>query len=331
MFYNPFRQKWVYSLRSGVRGRSRHYWEHSDFLAGAQWPPFDSCLSDTCPVFWCGADQLDLPDPVVQNRCQLYNLDAVAYESLMLGLFEIHRGPENDVCGKLGLPKITELSLAYSREGFHWSRPDRRAFISATRQDTWDRGYMQSVGGICAVTGDRLWFYYTGFRGDEKRTDPNWMKNGMYHDASTGIAFLRRDGFAGMAAAAVPGSLLTRPVRFSGEYLFVNAACAKGELRVEVLDEAGKVIAPFALAECVPVSEDSTLRRVVWRGAETLAALRGRPVRFRFRVRDGELFAFWISDQENGCSNGYIAAGGPGYSGFTDTVGTGALRAANRR
>lgn len=331
MFYNPFRQKWVYSLRSGVRGRSRHYWEHSDFLAGAKWPPFDSCLSDACPVFWCGADRLDPPDPVVQNRCQLYNLDAVAYESLMLGLFEIHRGPENNVCGKLGLPKITELSLAYSRDGFHWSRPDRRAFIPATRQDTWDRGYVQSVGGICAITGDRLWFYYTGFRGDGKRTDPNWMRNGMYHDASTGIAFLRRDGFAGMAADAAPGSLLTRPVRFSGEYLFVNAACANGELRVEVLDEAGRVIAPFALAECVPVSEDSTLRRVVWRGAETLAVLRGRPVRFRFQVRDGELFAFWVSDQPNGRSNGYIAAGGPGYSGFTDTVGIGALRAANRR
>ncbi len=323
MFYNPFRKQWVYSLRSGSRGRSRHYWEHRDFLAGAKWPAFDSYLSGDCPVFWCGADELDPPDPVVQRRCQLYNLDAVAYESLMLGLFEIHRGPENDVCEKTGLPKITELSLAYSRDGFHWSRPDRRAFIPATREDTWDRGYVQSVGGLCAVQGDRLWFYYTGFRGDAQRLDRNWMKNGMYHDASTGVAFLRRDGFAGMVAGNTPGDLVTRPVRFSGEYLFVNAAC---ELRVEVLDEEGRAIAPFTLADCVPVTGDSTLCRVVWREAESLAAVRGKPVRFRFQVRDGELFAFWVSDQENGRSNGYIAAGGPGYSGFTDTVGCAATR-----
>ena len=44
---------------------------------------------------------------------------------------------------KSGLPKITELNLAYSRDGFHWDRPDRRAFIAASRADTWDRGYVQ--------------------------------------------------------------------------------------------------------------------------------------------------------------------------------------------
>lgn len=328
MFYNPFRKQWVYSLRSGVRGRSRHYWEHHDFLAGASWPAFDLFTEPNRPVFWCGADQLDPPDPEIQRTPQLYNLDAVAYESILLGLHEIHLGPENDVCMKQGLPKITELNLGYSRDGFHWHRPDRRAFIPATRQDTWDRGYVQSVGGICAIQGDRLWFYYTGFRGDSARLDPNWMKNGMYHDASTGIAFLRRDGFAGMIAGEGEGSLLTRPVRFSGDYLFVNADCADGELRVEVLDAAGRVIAPFAVADCVPVTGDVTLRRVVWKGAESLAALRGQPVRFRFHLRNGELFAFWVSPEEDGRSNGYIAAGGPGYSGATDTVGQGALNAA---
>jgi hypothetical protein len=331
MFYNPFRKKWVYSLRSGVRGRSRHYWEHSDFLKGATWSPFDMFLADDCPVYWCGADRLDPPDPEIKRTCQLYNLDAVAYESIMLGLFEIHRGPENDVCARQGLPKITELNLAYSRDGFHWERPDRRTFIAATRKDTWDRGYVQPVGGICTVQGDKLWFYYTGFRGDATRTDPNWMKNGMYHDASTGIAFLRRDGFAGMKAGAEAGSLTTRPVRFSGSHLFVNVDCPAGELRAEVLDVDGKPIAPYTLANCVSVQADSTLHRVTWRNVEALAGLAGKPVRLRFQLRKGELYSFWVSDSESGRSNGYIAAGGPGYSGFTDTVGAAALGAASRR
>ena len=198
MFYNPFRKKWVYSLRSGVRGRSRHYWEADDFLKGAEWHDFTQYADDETPVFWAAADRLDPPDPAIGVPAQLYNLDAVAYESIMLGIYQIHLGPPNEECVKTGLPKITELNLAYSRDGFHWSRPDREPFIPASRKDVWDRGYVQSVGGLCTVRGDKLWFYYIGFQGDASRLDPHWMKNGMYDRGSTGIAFLRRDGFVSM-------------------------------------------------------------------------------------------------------------------------------------
>lgn len=155
MFYNPFRKKWIYSirsegaLRSGV-GRARYYHEHSDFLKGAKW-------SEEEVSFWTGADRLDPSDPVVGDKAQLYNLSAVGYESIMLGLHEIHLGPDNKECLKQGVPKITELKLSFSRDGFHWYRPDREAFIPATRTPgDWDRGYVQSVGGICAIVGDQL-------------------------------------------------------------------------------------------------------------------------------------------------------------------------------
>ena len=74
MFYNPFRQKWVYSLRSGMRGRSRHYWECDDFLAGAKWDDFKSGPGEKTPVFWAAADRLDSPDPAIGDKPQLYNL-----------------------------------------------------------------------------------------------------------------------------------------------------------------------------------------------------------------------------------------------------------------
>ncbi|MFA7369244.1 MAG: hypothetical protein WC334_06335, partial [Kiritimatiellales bacterium] len=41
MFYNPFRKKWVFSLRSSFRGRSRHYWEADDFMTGNKWAAED--------------------------------------------------------------------------------------------------------------------------------------------------------------------------------------------------------------------------------------------------------------------------------------------------
>ena len=88
MFYNPFRKKWVFSIRTlGVlgnspHGRARYYREHSDFLTGAVWTKADV-------VFWCNADNKDTPDPEFNLPPELYNLNAVGYESIMLGLHQI--------------------------------------------------------------------------------------------------------------------------------------------------------------------------------------------------------------------------------------------------
>ena len=318
MFFNPFRKKWVYSLRSSWRGRTRHYYECDDFLADAKWHDFKSVIREKTPVFWSGTDNLDLPDPEIGNKPQLYNIDAVAYESIMLGIHEIHLGPDNDTCGKVGLPKITELNLAYSRDGFHWDRPDRTAFIPASRRDVWDRGYVQSVGGVCLVRGDRLWFYYSAFQGDATRTNKSWLKNGMYDHGSTGIAFMRRDGFVSLDAGAKRGTLTTRPLSFSGAKLFVNADCQHGELRAEVLDEAGKTIAPFTTENCESVCADKTKQIIRWKTGDDFSKLQGLPVKFKFHLTNGKLYAFWVSPDESGVSRGFVAAGGPEFRGYAD-------------
>ncbi|MDA3926766.1 MAG: glycosyl hydrolase family 32 [Kiritimatiellae bacterium] len=321
MFYNPFRKKWVYSLRSGFRGRSRHYWECDDFLKGAQW-------DDDEPVIWAAADNKDLIDPVTKQTPQLYNLDAVAYESIMLGMYEIHHGPPNGECEKTGLPKITELNFAYSRDGFHWDRPDRTIDIRAERRDVWDRGYVQSLGNICCIQGDKLWIYYTGFQGDASRANSHWFKNGMYDRGATGVAFLRRDGFASMDSNSQPGTLLTRPITFSGSQLFVNTVAAKGTLKVEIQDQSGKVIPPYTTDNCKPITADSTLANISWKGAKNLDALKGKVLRFKFTLTNASLYSFWVSKDTSGRSDGYVAGGGPGYTGMTDTVGKKALEAA---
>lgn len=322
IFYNPFRKVWVYSIRSSgavrlrsPRGRARYYREHSDFLKGAEWTNDDL-------VFWTGADPLDRSDPVIGDRAQLYNLSAVAYESIMLGLHQVHLGPDNKVCMEQGVPKITDLTVSWSRDGFHWHRPNRDAFIAATRQPgDWDRGYVQSVGGICTIMGDELWFYYTGFRGDQTNHNSDWRRNGMYANGSTGIATLRRDGFASMVADGKRGTLTTRPVPFNGTFLFVNTDCPHGELDVELLDQDHQVIDGYTATECKTISVDRTQRRVTWKQAADVAVLAGRPVRFRFHLRHGHLYAFWVSPEASGASHGYGAAGGPGFTGSIDSIG----------
>ena len=331
-FHNPFRGKWCMSVRRsyeviGADGRSdstrmRVYTESDDFLGGAVWN------RDRDEVWWQRTDHADLPDPTRPDHLvALYDLNVTPYESLLIGLFAIFRGPENDICRAEGVPKLMDLELGYSRDGFHFSRPDRTPFLASSRRTgDWNRAYLHATGGICVVVGDELRFYFAGFSGESPTLGPGQAgehginKYRMYAGGSTGLATLRRDGFAAMAADAEAGSLTTRPLSFRGAHLFVNAACADGELRVEVLDARGEVVPGYSAADCVPLAGDSTRHRMTWRCDVSLAPLAGRPVRFRFLLRRGALYAFWVSGSLRGESSGYVAAGGPGFDGPTDAV-----------
>jgi hypothetical protein len=323
-FFNPFRKKWIYSLRMLHDGfRVRYYFEADDFLT--VWRKDE-------PFFWTGTDKFDLPDPKIGDQAQLYSLDAVAYESIMLGIYQIHLGPSNDICKQEGSPKITELNFAYSRDGFNWLRPDRTPAIRAERRDVWDRGYIQPLGNLCTVRGDKLWFYYIGFQGTSQctRKTNNEMElpwNGMYDNGATGVAFLRRDGFASMNSTKGVGTLTTRPIVFDGRYLFVNLDAPQGSLRAEILDNAGQPIAPFSIDNCCLASGDSTLLKICWKSGNDLSGLQETPVRLRFELTCGKLYSFWISNDANGRSGGYVAGGGPGFEGPLDTVGQAALEA----
>ena len=306
-FWNPFRKVWVFSLRADVNGRDRHrqYYETRDFVS-ASW-------AKSSPPLWTGADSDDLRRPEYNTPPELYCLDCVAYESLVLGMFTIWHGerPERE--------KPNDISLGYSRDGFHWTRPSRDAFIGVSENPgAWNWANVQSAGGCCLVVGDKLYFYVSGRQGD-----PGTNRPGI---CSTGLATLRRDGFASLTddratpqpvrVSSLPASVTTRPIRFSGSHLFVNAEVS-GSIRVEVLDAGGRVLPGFGAAECSPVQGNGTRLPVAWPGA-TLGALAGETVRFRFRLDRGRLYAFWVSATTAGASGGYAGAGGPSFKSPVD-------------
>jgi hypothetical protein len=342
-FYNPFRRKWVFSIRVYRQGRARNYYEAADFLKGIPWDK-----SQEFP--WANSDALDLPDPgmlaLMPSReqirreadaqgkpyqsllkdyrarygdpTQLYNLDAVAYESLMLGVFGILRGPTSaKTWDKHKVVKLIDLELGYSRDGFNWHRPDRTPFLASTRTaGDWDRGYLHAGVGICTVVGDELYFYYSGWSGLSPARG-----NNTYAGGTTGVALLRRDGFASMNAGEKGGTLTTRTLTFKGQYLFVNLDAPQGELRVEILDENDHRIPPFSADNCIAVQCDKTRQPVKWKGVDNLSRLAGRKVKLRFHLRRGRLYAFWVSPDSSGASYGYVAAGGPKFKGPIDNVG----------
>ncbi len=326
IFRNPFRDVWVYSIKATYEGkRARRYWETPELVGHPQsaW----SAAED--PVLWVGADSGDEPRDDLRVPCQLYSLDAVAYESLMLGSFIIWRGdyrsdsntPEAEGQNELGRPKQNSPCIGFSRDGFHWHRPDRREFLPKPEEPgAWNWGNSQTAAKSPLVVGDRLYFHVAGRGGLQ-------FPGNTYQDAggSTGVAFLRRDGFASMDAGPKRGTLTTRPLTFQGRHLFVNVDAPEGSLQVEVLNNRGRAIRPFGRGNCVPISADSTIHAVQWRGVEDLSRLSGRPVRLRFHLTNGRLFAFWVTPDALGASYGYVAGGGPGFTSNRDTVGRRAM------
>lgn len=303
-FRNPFRKVWVFSLRADDAGgrRYRRYFE-ADTFARASWTPAD-------PVAWVGADERDLPRPDLKAAPELYNLDAVAYESVMLGLFTMFRGETSQ------REKPNDISVAFSRDGFHWDRASRQPFITVSETaSAWNWGNVQSAGGGCVIVGDHLYFYVSGRQGIPGTNIPGIC--------STGVAVLRRDGFASLSdewPAGTPrpvlrhrASVTTRPLRFTGAHLFINAV-ADGEIRVEVLDRSGSTVPGYSAAECNAVRGDSTRHRVTWRSQGGFDSLRGRDIRLRFTLSRSHLYAFWIADNVRGHSRGYVAAGGPAFT-----------------
>jgi hypothetical protein len=65
------------------------------------------------------------------------------------------------------------------------------------------------------------------------------------------------------------------------------------------------------------------MQEVTWNGA-SIGSLAGQSVQFKFYLTNGELYSFWVTPSAQGASNGCVAAGGPGFTGVTDTVGSAA-------
>ncbi len=297
IFYNPFRKKWVYSIRKlsthSTNGyyRTRDYAECDDLIKGAAWKEKDVHN-------WLRCDELDLPMPYIRETPEIYNADCVGYESIMLGMFQILYGPSNEVCEEYGVPKITELIPMYSRDGYNFSRPCRESIINASMyKGAWDRGYVQSVGGTLIIHGDELWIYYIGFGGDENlKLEKAWTRNGMYANGATGLAKLRRDGFVSMNG---DGMLTTRKLTFKNKAdLYVNI---DGKISAEILSDDGTV-----LAKSDTFSGNSTKARLNFDGLD-IKSLNGKVIRLKFNV-SGKLYSFGFADI-NGDFGGAHAAG----------------------
>lgn len=102
----------------------------------------------------------------------------------------------------------------------------------------------------------------------------------------------RRDGFVSFRASAEGGTLVTRPVIFSGNHLRLNFATKQtGIVRAELQDTNGKPFKGFTLADCQSMSGDSIETAASWKN-DDVSRLAGKVVRVKFEVKNADLYSF---------------------------------------
>lgn len=108
---------------------------------------------------------------------------------------------------------------------------------------------------------------------------------------------LRLDGLASLSAGYSGGELITKPFTFEGSRLELNfSTSAPGGVRVELQDAAGQPLPGYTLDDARELIGDEIERTCSWRGGESVAALRGQPVRLRFVLKDADVFSFRFRD-----------------------------------
>ncbi|HWB55141.1 MAG TPA: LamG domain-containing protein [Tepidisphaeraceae bacterium] len=193
---------------------------------------------------------------------------------------------------------LVEMQLATSRDGIHWNRQQRQAYVSMGLTDQPDRWLnAMGVGGV--RNGDWIYQYYwsPALMHDGVLLRPDAYPNLGGHGGKLFALRQRLDGFVSADTDYHGGWLLTPPIVFSGRRLLLNQNCnATGTIYVELRDANNVPIPGYSLGECEEVAGNDTGWEIRWRDHEAdVSALAGKPVRIYFQMRSAKLYAFEFS------------------------------------
>ncbi|TWU05287.1 hypothetical protein CA54_59750 [Symmachiella macrocystis] len=237
-------------------------------------------------------------DPSVYN-VDVYNMGVFRYEGLYIGLPALYHAV-GSVPNYPNTDGFQLIQLACSRDLKNWQRlGERETFIGPSHIDSGAYDLTQLLPPSAPIVhDDELWFYYTGLKW---RSTFNYI--GTYPNGRTELipgrdrdgggiclAVLRRDGFISLDAGDAEGQIVTPPFKLSGQNLMINADARNGQVRVEVLNPQGEIV-----AAAKTVAEDSPRKQLQWKQGD-LSALKDQTVSLRFTLRNASLFSYWLTD-----------------------------------
>ena len=307
-YYDPFREQYVLSLKTKDvnNRRARNYLSHKDpEMAVSLAHRVKDNKYDKNIRFWFSADEKDPHHPLFPEiEPAIYNHDAIPYEGILLGQFNIWQGPENKDCVRLNVQKRNEILIGFSEDGFNWKRENFSPFINVSEDPrAWNAGNIQSSMGSPIIVGDSLYFYYSA-RYNSRPVHPS--------NFATGLSPMRRDGFVSAVQHSKNDTaiIITKPLDITNPYLFFNLDSQNGEIIVELLPDHSdnEPVLQFKLSEV-----DST--KILIADLSTFPNL-DKTLKYRLVIRlvGAELYSFWLSKSRDGHSGGYTAGGGPGLN-----------------
>ncbi|GEP43207.1 hypothetical protein [Brevifollis gellanilyticus] len=175
---------------------------------------------------------------------------------------------------------IGDVLLMSSRDGTTYDRAFMEAFVRpGMERGAWHARSLFASMGIVPTSADEMSFYVSTNYGIPSHQIRRYS--------------LRTDGFASVHAGYVGGTMITKPIIFSGDKLVLNYwTSAAGIIRVELLDEAGKPLPGYQIGDCAKIIGNELKRIVTWKDKDSLSDLIGKPVRLRFRMTDADLYSF---------------------------------------
>ena len=186
-----------------------------------------------------------------------------------------------------------DIGLAVSRDGVHWTWPDRGTpFVALGPRGDFDSGSLYMGNGACQPTADGWSFYYSGSplrHGEvelDRLADP---ANRRVITRAVGIP----DRLVSVSSDPGGGRLETRLLSTAGTDLLIYATTsAHGTIRVEMRDAEGHPVPGRRARECRPLHGDLQWRSVRWYPDGGWDTPPIGLVRLVFELRDADLHGF---------------------------------------
>ncbi len=274
----------------GYMRRAAGIMTSNDFI---QWSPNHLVLQpDEIDDFLCRQRVMQASSVLRRNRpeehrAEFYGLGLMPYGDVLLGFLWVFNasGSIEETGGNQDGP--IHVQLTGTRDLRSWKRLGQRMpLLSPGEPGEWDCGNIYTCNRPIIV-GDEIWLYYAGFN----------QGHGSDEDlaGSIGLATWRLDGFVSIDANRSTGTLTTKPLKFSGESLLINAVTQGGEIVVELCDASGRPIPGFEAESCVPFRGDSIGHEVAWKNSASLRELADTPVKLKFHMSSAKLYSFRFS------------------------------------
>jgi hypothetical protein len=233
-----------------------------------------------------------------KNNLGWYGIKTDAEGNVMVGITCSYHGKRSKTAW-------IDFQLACSRDGYRWQHvADQAIFFPRGEPGSWDQGMVLYAQVVEVPTSDKLYIYYLGSRTGHGRADVDDEEDPKFSGFpryNMGVAFLRKDGYVSLEAedSTSVGVVETKPIRFLGHHLFVNAEASKGSIEVELCDAAGRPLPGLSRKKAKPLTADSLRHRVQWGQVADVSAWAGKAVTLRFYLHKGaKLYSYCFGDPD---------------------------------